>query len=957
MHLHSFFHVHPKFFGLYKPYQFVRCLNLQSSYQPAHVEAVWHELQQGLSSVEHPPSKANINSDTHPFPILLPPPNITGKLHIGHALTITIQDALARYYSMNGCQVSFRPGTDHAGIATQSAVEKFLNKKGITKANLTESEFMLQVRDWEHQFQHRIRKQLEAFGALFDWENGFYTLDQERSHAVSKAFVDLFDSGYIYRANRFVNWCPKLTSAISEMEVESQLISDPVTKRINGVSVDFGYMYQIAYPLLDSSNESIVVSTTRPETVFGDRAIAVNPHDSKYQRFIGKFARHPLRPDLVLPIVADDTVDPTFYTGALKITPSHSSVDFDIAKRHEIPLAPILDLKGRLVNCSNELNGMDRLCARPKIVQMLKNVGALVNQLFHSCVLSVCSRTGDVIEPIMVPQWYLSVDHLRKELLHMTEEQNLKFFPPSTKSDWYRWLENMQDWCLSRQIAWGHRIPVWKYETTNGEQWVAAETQEKAIKKSNGALVTQDSDVLDTWFSSSLLPLSAFGWPRLKNVPILPFIESGKDIIFFWIARMALMCSYFTKALPFREVILHPLIRDSEGRKMSKSLGNVIDPMDIIHGVSFDKLEAKLLEGSFSKSEMLKSLAHLKKSFPKGIRAQGLDALRFGLCLSLHHNQRILLDMESFSNSYRFLSKLWNLVRYFGQYESVSVNNGNQATLNESFKIIKDAFDHRLQLTVECCRENFDNRSLFKVAESLEKFLLNDLSVEFVDLTRPLLKNPDTRDNVLQFFHHLMNKFLRLTHPVIPCLTEVLWKHLDYKPKGPLHKGIYPSAEERKVVSEKAAQANEVVKDIMKIIYYLRSLKVNRKPSNDQELPVYILSSTGSLGKFCETIKYLTGYQVNMLLENDLQNSTSTFVQFMVSRDTVLMVPSNFMHRNLPKLEKNIDELRKKVEKLDFITASAGYVKAPASIKTRNKQHREELLAMINSLRDKINRQ
>ncbi|WBW73570.1 mitochondrial valine-tRNA ligase Vrs2/Vas2 [Schizosaccharomyces osmophilus] len=955
MRFRSLFHVHHKTTGLWKPYPFCRCFNLQASFQPVHIETAWHELQQNLSLVEHSPSKVNIKSDGPLYPILLPPPNITGKLHIGHALTITIQDALARYYSMNGYQVSFRPGTDHAGIATQSAVEKFLNKKGITKSNLTESEFMLQVRDWEHQFQYRIRKQLEAFGALFDWKNEFYTLDKKRSRSVSKAFVELFDSGYIYRANRFVNWCPKLASAISEMEVDSHMISDPVTKSINGVAVDFGYMYQIAYPLVDSCDESIIVSTTRPETVFGDRAIAVNPQDQKYQRFIGNFVRHPLRPGLVLPIVADDAVDPNFYTGALKITPSHSSVDFDIAKRHGIPLATILDQKGRLVNCSNELDGMDRLCARPKIIQMLKDVESLVKKIPHSCVLSVCSRTGDVIEPIMVPQWYLSVDFLRKRLLSMTEEQNLKFFPSSTKDDWYRWLETMQDWCLSRQIAWGHRIPVWKYETTKGEQWVAAESQEEAVKKANGASLEQDSDVLDTWFSSSLLPLSSFGWPCEKNVPVLPFIESGKDIIFFWIAKMALMCSYFTNVLPFREVILHPLIRDSEGRKMSKSLGNVIDPMDIIHGVSLEKLEEKLLEGSFSKSEMGKSLAHLKKSFPNGIRAQGLDALRFGLCLSLHHNQRILLDMESFSNSYRFLSKIWNLTRYFNQYKSTLVTNDTPTEVADIFQTIKVAFDYRLQHTVKSCRVNFKNRSLFKVSEALEKFLLNDLSVEFVDITRPILKNHDSQDLVLQYFSHLMNVFLRLAHPVIPCLTDVLWDRLDYMPKGPLHNNIYPQVDEGKLDSEEAARANEVVKEAMKIIYYLRSLKVNKQLSQNQKSPVYIITRTGSLDKFCEIIRSLTGYQVKMQLQNDLGSSTTTFVQFMVSRDTTLMVPDEYMHRNTPKLERSVEELQKKVKKLDFVTTSAGYTKAPMAVKAKNNQHREELLAMIRSLKEKIN--
>ncbi|EPX73015.1 valine-tRNA ligase Vrs2/Vas2 [Schizosaccharomyces octosporus yFS286] len=950
MRFYSLLYIQPRVAGLGKPYSFCRCFNTQASFQPIHIETAWHELQQNVSRVEHSRSKLNINSDAPLFPILLPPPNITGKLHIGHALTITIQDALARYYSMNGYKVSFRPGTDHAGIATQSAVEKYLNKKGIKKSNLTESEFMLQVRDWEQQYQCRIRKQLEAFGALFDWKNEFYTLDQKRTSSVSKAFIELFDSGYIYRANRFVNWCPKLASAISEMEVESQLISDPVTKLINGVAVDFGYMYQIAYPLVDSCNKSIIVSTTRPETVFGDRAIAVNPHDPRYQQFIGKFVRHPLRPDLVLPIVEDDAVDPNFYTGALKITPSHSSVDYDIAKRHNIPMATILDPKGRLVNCSNELDGMDRLCARPKVVQMLRDTKALVKEIPHSYVLSVCSRTGDVIEPIMVPQWYLSVDSLRERVLNLTKEQDLKFFPSSTKDDWYRWLENMQDWCLSRQIQWGHRIPVWKYETSDGEKWVAAESQEEAVRKSNGASVEQDSDVLDTWFSSSLLPLSSFGWPCEKNVSALPFIESGKDIIFFWIARMALMCSYFTNVLPFREVILHPLIRDSEGRKMSKSLGNVIDPMDIIYGVSFEKLEEKLLEGSFSKSEMGKSLAHLKKSFPNGIRAQGLDALRFGLCLSLHHNQRILLDMESFSNSYKFLSKIWNLMRYFSQYDSSLINNDAPIEVSERFQIIKDAFDYRLHLTVKSCRENFENRSLFKVSETLEKFLLTDLSVEYVDVTRLILKHPEGRDLVLQHFRDIMNVFLRLAHPVIPCLTDVLWEHLNYVPKGPLHNIDYPFVDEGKLTSEEVAHANDVVKETMKIIYYLRSLKINRQLSKAPELPVYIITRKGSLDKFCEMIALLTGYQIKMQLNNDLGNSTTTFVQFMVSTDTMLMLPDKMMHRNLPKLERKIMELQKKVEKLDLVAKSAGYTKAPLSVKARNKQHREELLAMIQSL-------
>lgn len=622
------------------------------SYSPDYVEASWYQWweKEGFFTPEYHARVPQAKNQT--FTMCIPPPNVTGTLHLGHALTVAIEDAVVRWKRMQGYRVLWVPGCDHAGIATQSVVEKrLLQDQGRRRQDLSREEFLQEVWTWKNQKGDEIYRQLRRLGASLDWSRACFTMDQGFSDAVTEAFVRLCDSGLIYRSERLVNWSCSLESAISDIEVESQELSGRTLLSVPGYDrkVEFGTMVTFAYPL-DGQDGEVAVSTTRPETMMGDVAIAVHPDDPRYQAVHGKQCRHPFA-DRLIPIVTDTMVDMQLGTGAVKVTPAHDHVDFQLSRRHSLPCLTVIAGDGTMApSCGQWLEGVKRFDAREKVLEALAEKKLLRGKKDHAMSLPKCSRSGDVIEPLLKKQWFLRCEDMASRAIQAVEDGQLEIIPHLHTKTWKNWLSNISDWCISRQLWWGHRIPAYQVafpgSSANQEQerWVWGRSEQEARDRAasqygvapDALTLTQDPDVLDTWFSSALFPFAMLGWPQ-KTVDLQQFypnsvLETGSDILFFWVARMVMLGTELTGQLPFKQVLLHSLVRDKHGRKMSKSLGNVVDPLDVISGVSLERLQEKVTAGNLDPRERAVSLEAQRKEFPKGIPECGTDALRFALC-------------------------------------------------------------------------------------------------------------------------------------------------------------------------------------------------------------------------------------------------------------------------------------------------------------------------------------
>lgn len=615
--------------------------------------------------------------------MILPPPNVTGNLHLGHAFTLTIQDVLMRYNIIDGKKISWVPGFDHAGIATQVVVEKLLyNEQNLTRHDLGKEKFLSYVEQWKTERMKDIRKQIQKLGVLVNYDKEFYTLSEDMAAAVSETFVRLYENGYIYRDSKMIGWSPYLQSTISDIETKHLTINGKTFLKVPGhsESVEFGVLHEISYPLQNSTGgiDKINVATTRLETILGDVAIAVHPQDSRYSSLIGQCVLNPLTNDL-MPIIADESVNPGFGTGALKITPAHDFTDWEISKRHNLPLIDIFNEDGS-IKCSDiNFNGINRFVAKSLVKTILTDKGLYVLEREHNQVLPTCSRTGDVLEYRILSQWFIKCSDLGERAARDADLGYIKFFPEYHYKWWFHWLKGMQDWCISRQLWWGHSIPAWKVVGKN-EEWVVAMSEEKALEKARKKYpdvrieLNRDTDILDTWFSSALLPLTVFGWPNsdLKDIePFFPLslMETGHDILMFWVMKMVFMSYALTNHLPFSKILLHGLICDANGKKMTKSLGNVLDPIHIIEGVTLQELleenEEYFKKGILSFEQMSYAAENIKKQHSKGIPNCGTDALRFALChldtkpLTTNFDYTLVLDCKHFTN------KMHQTVRFF----------------------------------------------------------------------------------------------------------------------------------------------------------------------------------------------------------------------------------------------------------------------------------------------------
>ncbi|CCX33651.1 tRNA synthetases class I-domain-containing protein [Pyronema domesticum] len=787
------------------------------SYNPAVVESAWYDWWEKEGFFEPELTADGQIKPEGVFVIPAPPPNVTGALHIGHALTIAIQDTLIRWNRMLGKTVLFVPGFDHAGISTQSVVEKTLwkNEKK-TRHDLGREKFTDLVWEWKGDYHARIKHQLKKLGASYDWSREAFTLDDNLSKAVIECFCRLHEDGLLYRANRLVNWCCALTTTLSNLEVENEELAGRTLLSVPGYEekVEFGVIVSFAYELEDGSAK-VIVATTRPETMLGDTAIAVHPEDERYRHLIGKNAKHPFV-DRLIPIIADDYVEKDFGTGCVKITPAHDANDYAIGERHKLQFINIMNDDGTLNGECGKFAGMPRFTARKVVVEELTKLGLYVETKDNPMQVPRCSKSKDVIEPIMKPQWWVSQKSMADAALEAVRKGEIKIKPAVQEKEFFNWLEKIQDWCISRQLWWGHQAPAW-YVHFDGEahtgpgaipeRWIVARSEgdakAQAEKKFPGQAFTleRDPDVLDTWFSSGLWPFSIMGWPEqtpdMTNFYPNTVLETGWDILFFWVARMIMLGIKMTGSVPFTEVFCHSLVRDSEGRKMSKSLGNVIDPLDIISGVPLQALHDKLHQGNLDPKEVERAIQYQKTAFPDGIPQCGSDAMHFAFCHYTTGGRDINMDIKVVDGYRKFCNKMYQATKFalmrLGDDYTPPANKG----LSGKESLVELWILHKFNQAAKDTNRYLEERDFSKATDAVYQYWLYELCDVYIENSKPLILEgtAEQKRSAQDTLYTCLEGALLLIHPFTPYVTEELWQRLPRRPEDKTQtvcKAAYP---------------------------------------------------------------------------------------------------------------------------------------------------------------------
>ncbi|KAF3931648.1 hypothetical protein ABW20_dc0107270 [Dactylellina cionopaga] len=778
------------------------------AYLPGVVESAWYSFWEDEGLFKPQTEQDGKLKPKGKYVIAIPPPNVTGRLHVGHALALSLEDVLIRWHRMRQFSTLYIPGCDHAGIATQAVVEKQLArhpKDGKSKRqDFTRAEFIDLCQDWKEDYHQAMNKTIRRLGVSVDWSREAFTMSPQLSKAVTETFVQLHSEGLIYRANKLVHWSCRLTTAVSTLEVNQKELEGTTKLDVPGYDkkIEFGTLTYFKYQI-EGSDETIEVATTRPETMLGDTGIAVHPQDERYKDFVGKTAKHPIIPGRMLRIVADEYVDRNFGTGAVKLTPAHDHNDFNLGKKHDLPFINILNEDGTLNSNAGPYAGEKRFNARYGVIEELKKLGLYTKQEPNKMVVPICSRSGDIIEPLLKPQWWMKMEPLTGPAIAVVESGEIVIRPDLQKRQYLQWMRNLQDWCLSRQLWWGHQIPAY-HISIDGEEggnddddayWVSGRTeeeaQEKAAQKFPGKKLTlkRDEDVLDTWFSSGLWPFSTLGWPDktadLENYFPTTTLETGWDIIPFWVSRMILLSLKLTGKVPFNEVYCHGLIRDSDGRKMSKSLGNVIDPVDILDGISLDGLHQKLRQGNLAESEIKNAEKYQKKSFPQGIPEIGADALRFSL---INYTQTsgsdINFDIKTMHGYRKFCNKIYQATKYvLGKLGDDFVPRENDALTG------KESLPERWILTklnaaVKQVNQALEDREFAKSSQVCYRYLYDELFDIYIENSKTIISDgtPEETRSAMDTLYTAIESGLRLLSPFMPFLTEELWQRLPRRP-------------------------------------------------------------------------------------------------------------------------------------------------------------------------------
>lgn len=740
----------------------------------------------------------NGRSGDETFSMIFPPPNVTGNLHLGHALTATIQDVVIRWKRKQGLDTRWIFGTDHAGIATQVVVEKILQKKyGKSRHDIGREDFLKETWKWKHEKGSTIVNDLKKLGATFNWSREYFTLDKNLSHAVNEAFIRLFERGLIYRDKSLINWSCALESAISDIEVENLEITGTTQIAVPNYdkNVTVGVLTDFAYKIVDSEEE-IIVSTTRPETMLGDSAVCVHPNDPRYSHLRkNTFLYHPYRHENI-PLIFDESVDIDFGTGAVKITPSHDKNDFEVAKRHGLEHIQVITENGCIEKSFTKFANLPRFQAREEILNDLAELQLLRGSKPHNMVLPICSRSKDIVEFMIKPQWFMNCSNLSKRAVEAVESGEIKIIPQNFEKEWYRWLTNCRDWCISRQLWWGHQIPAYRFTSLDQEFWIAAKSQEEAEMKFkikhpqiNEYQVTRDQDVLDTWFSSGLLPFSVFNWPNsndedFKKYFPLNLMETGHDILFFWVARMVMLSLELTGKVPFREILLHGILCDAFGRKMSKSLGNVILPDQIIKGATLEDLEKEtkmsVEKGILSKLELEKSIEGQKKMFPNGIQECGVDALRFTLCSQNTKQHFINFDVNECVTNKLFFNKIWQATKYAINYaENKDISVKNITDIDSKDLSTMDLWIlSRLGNTIKTVKQSNEDYNFHLSTSALKNFFYSNFCDVYLETTKKDLKDINRGYSSATILNLCLYSGLDLMEIYTPYLAQELKKCL-----------------------------------------------------------------------------------------------------------------------------------------------------------------------------------